>query len=114
MLTDEKTVARVVHEANRALQIAQGDPNPSPEWDQREAWQDESTFDTITKVRGGATAEDLFDLWKEFKFDSGWKYGPVKDGDAKTHPLLNLEFDELPEDQRLKDELMVAIIKALS
>ena len=42
----------------------------------------------------------------------GWQYGEVKDPDNLRHPCM-LDYDELPEDQRIKDELFLSICKAL-
>ena len=42
-----------------------------------------------------------------------WQHGPVKDEAAKTHPDL-VPFDQLPEHEKQKDRLFMAIVRALS
>lgn len=110
-------IARVCHEANRALQIIQcqngfGIPVASP-------WDD---FAEQAGVIAGVKTElehpeyaaaDMHEAWCEFKRAEGWVYGPVKNADAKTHPCL-VPYHELPVEQRIKDHLFSAIVGALS
>lgn len=49
----------------------------------------------------------------EEKVNDGWVYGEVKDADKKTHPCI-VPYNELPEFQKKKDHLFIAIVKALS
>lgn len=108
-------IARVCHEANRALQITQADPAVSPSWAEAPNWQTESAVEGVEKVLAGATPEQLHQSWCEFKLNDGWVYGEVKDADATppTHPCL-VEYAELPADQRLKDDLFRAIVFTLA
>lgn len=107
------TIAQVCHEVNRALQAHQADPGipVSPPW-----WDlDEETMDSIRQgvegVLAGNSPEASHRNWCEFKRAHGWVYGPVKDAEAKTHPCL-VPYAELSPDQRLKDDLFVAVVKA--
>lgn len=115
MATEEEIegVARVCHDANRAWQIASGDPAVSPPWDEAPDWQRASALDGVRKALGGATGEQLHQAWCDFKTGDGWVYGPVKDEDAKTHPCL-VPYRELPPEQRRKDALFAAIVAALT
>lgn len=108
-------IARVCHEANRALQITQADPAVSPSWDDAPDWQRESAVEGVEKAVAGATPEQLHRSWCEFKLAGGWVYGELKDADAMppTHPCL-VDYADLPADQRLKDDLFQAIVSALS
>lgn len=112
---EAQDVARVCHEANRALQIANGEPTESvsPHWDEAPDWQYTSAIEGVKKARAGATPEELHEAWCEFKRADGWTYGDTKDGDAKTHPCL-VPYAELPEEQRAKDALFYAVVSALS
>ena len=56
---------------------------------------------------------DQDDLWTHDKLADGWRFGPVKDADAKTHPCL-LPYDDLPAWQRAKDALFLGIVRAMS
>jgi len=105
-------IARVAHEANRALQFIQGDPAPSPAWDQAPQWQRESAVIGVHSALRGATPEELHESWCEHKRADGWVHGPVKDEVAKMHPCL-VPYADLPEEQRLKDALFHAIVGAL-
>jgi hypothetical protein len=104
-------IARVCHEANRAWCEATGDTSQVP-YDQASDWQRESALEGVQKALDGATPEQLHATWSAAKERDGWVYGPTKDAEAKTHPCL-VEYDELPEDQRLKDSLFGAVVSAL-
>jgi hypothetical protein len=106
-------IARVCHEANRALQIVIGDPAPSPTWDDAPSWQRESAVAGVQKAIEGEGPEQLHESWCVQKVDDGWVWGEVKDADTKTHPCL-VDYAALPDDQRIKDHLFSAIVTALS
>lgn len=108
-------IARVVHEANRALQTEQADPTieVSPSWDDTDA---ETRLSAVQGVRGvidGSTPEQSHQSWVEFKVENGWTYGAVKDLYRKRHPLL-IPYADLPASQQIKDELFVAIVRVLT
>jgi hypothetical protein len=105
-------IARICHEANRALQVATEDPAPSPQWDDAPDWQRESAIAGVEEARRGATPEQLHTAWCEHKRAEGWTYGPRKDPDVKAHPCL-VPYEQLPVEQRAKDTLFHAIVGAL-
>jgi DNA-binding transcriptional MerR regulator len=108
-------IARVVHAANRELQIVQGDPVPSLPWDEALDYQvREATAGVREVIRNpGLTAEQSHEMWMARMRADGWVYGEVKDPVRKTHPTM-LQFSELPEGQQLKDRLFIAIVRALA
>lgn len=53
--------------------------------------------------------EEAHNSWCQSYKDMGWKYGEVRDVIAKTHPDM-VPFDELPIDERDKDEVFLYII----
>jgi len=108
-------IARVVHAANRELQIVQGDPVPSPPWDEAPAYQAREAVAGVQEVMRNPdlTAEQSHELWCERMRADGWTHGETKDTERKTHPTL-LPFGGLPADQQLKDRLFIAIVRALA
>lgn len=108
-------IARVVHEANRALQVEQADPSipVSPSWDDLDEETRRSAVEGVQGVLNGNTPEQSHASWVKFKEDHGWTLGDVKDEDAKTHPLL-VPYDMLPASAKVKDDLFCAIVNALA
>ncbi len=107
-------IASVIHDANRRLQIVQGDPEPSAPWDEVEGYQArESAAGVAEALRNpDLTPEQSHELWCDRMRADGWTYGEVKDPGRKTHPAL-LPFAELPAGQQQKDRLFIAIVRAL-
>jgi hypothetical protein len=105
-------VARVCHEANRALQLATGDPTPSPAWDDAPDWQRVSALNGIQAALSGATPEQLHEEWCQEKAAGGWVYGETKDAEARTHPCM-VAYADLPVGQQAKDAVFGAIVGAL-
>tara|TARA_A100000172_G_C3044260_1_gene111892 strand:- start:75039 stop:75674 length:636 start_codon:yes stop_codon:yes gene_type:complete len=106
-------IAMACHEANRQWCIINGDDSQKP-WDEAESWQRESAINGV-KFRFAnpyAGKDAQHNAWMEDKVNDGWIYGEVKDAEAKTHPCI-VSFDELPEFQKVKDELFVAICTAM-
>jgi hypothetical protein len=113
MLSPE-AIARVCHEANRAYCESIGDDTQKA-WDHADQWQRDSAAVgvTFTLEHPDATPADQHEAWREAKVKDGWQYGTVKDAAAKTHPCL-VDYDRLPESQRRKDSLFLAVVKSLS
>ena len=102
-----------MHAANRELQIVQGDPRPSPPWDEASEYQVRESIDGVQEALRGITPEQSHEAWCARLRAGGWQYGEVKDERTKTHPCL-VAFAELPEDQQRKDAVLVAIVQALA
>lgn len=107
-----RDIARVCHEANRALQIANGDP-VNPGWDTLDEDLRQSSMAGVLAALEGADAEGLHRAWCAERAAQGWSYGQVKDPVAKTHPCLT-PYNCLPRAQRRKDELFRAIVDTLA
>lgn len=109
-------IAHVVHEANRALQIEQNDPQipVSPAWVDLDEETRQSAIEGVANILSGkvTSPEESHVEWMRFKQEHGWTLGPVKDEGKKEHPLL-VPYRQLPEDQRLKDAMFFAIVNAL-
>ncbi len=105
-------VAQVCHEANRTWCEA-NDDGSQVGWDEAPDWQRKSAVEGVVHVLEGNGPEAAHESWCASKVADGWTLGDVKDADAKTHPCL-VPYDELPDDQRAKDHLFVAIVRALA
>jgi hypothetical protein len=100
--------AAAAHEANRLYCASLGDMSQS-HWEDAPVWQQVSCIKGVRGILAGATAEQSHEGWLKEKQETGWKYGPVKDVEAKTHPCF-VPYAELPEDQRKKDDLYSSTI----
>lgn len=105
-------IAQICHEANRAFQIASGDPVVSPHWADASPDQRDSSLRGVVLSISGQTPEELHQSWCDFKVANGWVFGPVKDEQNKTHPCL-VPYDQLPESDKVKDHLFSAIVNTL-
>lgn len=106
-------IARVCHEINRAYCAALGDLS-QPKWEDAPEWQRESAYNGVLLHMGDPHAgpEASHKAWMAEKYAAGWKYGALKDADAKTHPCL-VPFSDLPREQQAKDFLFRAVVHAL-
>jgi hypothetical protein len=113
-MTDEQ-IAEVCHEANRGLQSAvpaKGIPVAAT-WAEFPQDQKIGIISGVRGARMGATPEESHRCWCDFKVAAGWVYGEVKDDKAKTHPCL-VGYGDLPPENKIKDDLFLAIVRALS
>ena len=111
---DPTTIARVVHEAVRAFKVARGE-DELPPWERAPAWMHDAS---LTAVRDRLADPDAppsaqHEAWLAEKEAAGWRYGPVKDAEARTHPLM-IPYAELPVAERQKDALIQAVVDALA
>lgn len=105
-------IARVAHEVNRAYCLAIGDAS-QPSWEQAPNWQRESAMAGVTAhLEEARSPRESHALWMAQKVSDGWVYGEVKDATAKTHPCL-VAYEELPQEQRVKDYLFGAVVESL-
>ena len=108
-------IARVAHDANRALQITQGDSVPSPPWDDAPEYQVRQAVAGVKELltNPGLSAEQSHSMWCVRMWADGWVWGEVKDQELRTHPTL-LPYAALPDGEQAKDRLFVAIVRALA
>ena len=107
-----RETAKVCHEANRAICLAHQEAMKP--WEGAEEWQRRSAIDGVVHLlkNPDATPEQLHMNWVRDKKNDGWVYGAIKDTEQKTHPCLKEYHTLLPKD-RLKDEVFLAIVRAM-
>lgn len=103
--------ARAAHEANRAYCIALGDTS-QVSWDEAPEWQRTSAENGVRGVLAGNGPVESHAGWLKEKLETGWKYGPVKDPAKKEHPCF-VPYEELPPEQKQKDAIFVATVRAM-
>lgn len=106
-------IARVCHEANRAMQRNLNEPGRSMLWDLESDFVKENTINGVRLIRLGYSKEEMHAEWCERMQEGGWKWGPVKDRLKLEHPCL-VAYRDLPSTQRHKTEVIRAIVVTLS
>ena len=113
---DVDVIARVAHEAIRAVCFALGD-HPLPPWDEAPGWQMTSSRGAVMEILGCLThgveysVSKAHERWFEERLKDGWTYGLVKDVQRKENPAM-MPYSQLPTKQRIKDYLMLGVVKA--
>ena len=113
MTTQESDVRRAifVYEAARLEAEISGRPIVPEPWESR----DEAFRAQFVKVVRKQCFEDKFpsaeaahdSWWREYE-RMGWKYGPERDTEKKTHPDM-VPFADLPKSERDKDEIFLRL-----
>lgn len=102
---------RAAYEANRAYCIAIGDHSFGA-WEEAPAWQKASLRNGVEGAFNGNTPEQSHESWLAEKVATGWKYGAIKNPAIKEHPCM-VPYAELPEAQRAKDKIFLAVVRAV-
>lgn len=107
-----RAIARIAHEVNRAYCESLGDFTQVT-WNDAPDWQRESAFNGVAAIVEGrvTTPEQSHMNWMREKIESGWTYGATKNPVLKQHPCM-VPYDELPHEQRVKDSLFFAVVRA--
>lgn len=106
-------IAKVAHEVNRAYCEALDDYSQAP-WGETPEWQKNSIMDGVQAImdRRVTSPGGAHRSWLEHKERDGWVYGEEKDAKKKTHPLM-IPYEDLPEEQKIKDVLFFTIVTQL-
>jgi RyR domain len=106
-------IARVCHEVNRAYCESLGDTSQVA-WNDAPQWQRDSAMNGVTFHLNNPDAgpQASHEAWMAEKVATGWKWGQVKDPEAKVHPCM-VPFAELPREQQAKDYIFRAVVHAL-
>ncbi len=105
--------AEAAHEANRVLCLALGDSS-QPKWEDAPQWQKDSAIVGVRLINNNpaTTPEQSHESWLAQKSADGWKFGAVKNPETKEHPCFR-PYSELPEGQRLKDEMFGIVVRSV-
>ncbi len=105
-------IAKICHETNRAYYQTLGDDSQQP-WDAAPQWQRDSALKGVLFIVENPMADPSAShvSWLKEKEATGWRYGPIKDADKKEHPCF-VDYYALPAEQRLKDHLFGAVVRA--
>ena len=114
MAYSTEVIAEFVHETLSNWARLRGMPE-YPSWADAEDWMRASTIESVEHVLNDQDAAPgaQHEQWIEQKIRDGYKWGKKKDDKAKTHPML-VPFAELPVDERAKDAIIVALVRALN
>lgn len=108
-LTERRAV--FVYEGARLQALAVDAPIVPEDWDYREAAFKRQFLRVIEMMCGPdrkSSPEELHDDWVREYEEMGWRYGPVRDREAKTHPDM-VPFAELEQREQDKDAVFIAL-----
>lgn len=107
-------IAKICHDANRSYCMTIGDFTQK-KWENAPDWQKQSAINGVKFCieNPDSTPADSHNSWLKEKEADGWKYGEVKDSEKKEHPCF-VPYEQLPESQKIKDSLFLAIVRALN
>ena len=110
----DEVVAEACHEAIRVLQRHFREPNQAPVWARTAEDIRKINIAGVRAARSGLmTARSSHELWLENMREAGWRYGPEKDVEKKTHPNM-VPYLELPPFQRYKNAFFLSTITSLT
>lgn len=113
-MTRIEQIAKVCHEANRALCENFGD-YCQMSWEEADEWQRQSAIKGVefALANPDASASAQHDAWMRDKLRDGWTVGTKKDALKKTHPCM-VPYEQLPFYQRIKDHLFRGVVAAFA
>lgn len=111
--TSVEIIACICHQVNKSICEFHGD-HSQKDWNECDEWQKESAIAGVEEVlkNPDITSEEIHDKWMLKKAEDGWKFGKEKCPEKKTHPCM-IPYEELPEEQRLKDSCFNAVCNAM-
>ncbi len=112
-MLSHRSIAQIAHEQNR-IYCESIDDFSQEHWDDAPEWQRDSAINGVDAISKGeiTSPHGSHVNWLEEKEKDGWKYGPEKNPEEKTHPCF-MPFDELPAQQQFKDHLFFTIVMRL-
>lgn len=106
-------VARICHQANKALCEANGDTSQA-HWEDAPEWQRQSAIAGVCfrMAHPHAGPEASHVSWMLQKLSEGWTFGPEKKPELKQHPCM-VPFEKLPAHQQAKDILFNNVVASV-
>lgn len=105
-----ESIARVVWEANRQLQIADGEDWPDEPWDAAPDERKALCIGTVNMVCAGGVRSPAVthEFWAAGMILDGWRWSHEKRPEQRTHPSL-IPWKELSPRAQLGQRLLVLI-----
>lgn len=110
-------IAEILHNAVSAIPRIDG--SVMVPWDALNGILKDKAADTVALLMEksimfahGMSDEYLHDIWHANMIEMGWAYGPTYSLEHKLHPSM-VPFNELPDDEKIKDAIWAGIIYAL-
>lgn len=112
MKSEEKIekIARLCHEVNRIYCKAIGDFSHKSWEETPEELQNSVKAGVVNNLLKDLTPRQSHEEWVKYRSERGWVYGKEKDLEKKTHPCM-VDYDDLPPEQKVKDEFFNFICK---
>ena len=106
-------IAKLCYDVNKAYSAVIGDLSFKRSWEDAFNWEREANIDGVRYVVENPyiTPDELHERWVRYKVENGWKYGIVKDEQAKTHPNI-VPYLNIPREIRVKDHIFLEIVKS--
>ena len=113
MTLPDPIIAAVTWAANAEYCRQIGD-RLQPRWDDAEEWERRSAIAGVQfhREHPDATDAECHDERMVHERAAGWRLGTMHDEDNRRSPYM-VEYDELPEKQRVKYRLFRGIVRAL-
>jgi hypothetical protein len=113
-----RQIARVVHEADRALAASFPDAYRTPQpkaWRETPIWRRREVERWVRHILSDESlyGRELHGYWLMSMLEDGWRYWPMYDREEKRHPYL-ISWDALPESQQTRIHLMISIVRSLA
>lgn len=107
-------IAAFAHAVNGLACFALNDGMTLPPWEETTDAHKNSIMNKVAAVLSNPnpTPDGNHQNWMKVKQAEGWVYGPEKNEESKQHPCM-VPYDQLPENQKVKDSLFIGVVKSL-
>ena len=112
MNKDYYKLAKMCHDTVMQIKKYNNEPDWNISFDDETTENKNMLYEFIQNIikNPDITGEKIHNDWANYKIKNGWKYGRQTDRKNKIHNCL-IPFDELTPLQKLKDDVIITIIK---